>query len=161
MCRAWFEKMGPIPYFGDTSLGPIQPRHVVLNHYDQHVKKCKTCQEGLELCRKIEKGLMGAGEGGLGAEGTGMVNRCVSSSGGAGGEHVSKGRGEGKQKIGAGEKGRRGGKHVSAGEGGRKGGKHMCGEGGRRGGNHRVSRGWGRGIGITGIESVVEYRKGC
>jgi hypothetical protein len=69
-CRGWFDKMGPIPYVGDTLLGPIQPRHVVLDHYEQHVKNCKTCQEGLGLLRRIERGLVVAGDGTRG-EGSG------------------------------------------------------------------------------------------
>eukprot|EP00775_Hariotina_reticulata_P004589 gene4589-4843_t len=58
--RAWFDKVGPIPYAGDTTLGPIQPRHVVLNHYDQHVKQCKTCQQGIAMLMNVQKGLFAA-----------------------------------------------------------------------------------------------------
>jgi hypothetical protein len=36
---------------------------VVLNHYEQHVKNCKTCREGLGLLRKVERGLLATGRG--------------------------------------------------------------------------------------------------
>lgn len=60
--RAWFDKAGPIPYAGDTSLGPIQPRHVVLNHWEQHCKTCKSCQEGVRLLKRLEYGCYAAGK---------------------------------------------------------------------------------------------------
>lgn len=64
VCRAWFDKHGPIPYSGDTTLGPIQPRHVVLNHWEQHSKTCKTCREGMKLLKQVEYSCYATGKDG-------------------------------------------------------------------------------------------------